>query len=83
MNRKAQGMSVNMIILIVLGLIIIGVLVFMLSGKVKQFGTSTNSCAEKQGTCVAQASECQGPIIGAMDCAKQKGENAVCCQSIG
>jgi len=78
-NKKAQGMSVTMIILIVLGLIIMGILIFMISGKVKLFGGTANSCTEKQGTCESKPEDCTGPIIGAMDCTKTKGADAVCC----
>lgn len=75
-SKKGQGLSVSMIILIVLGLIILGVLVFMIAGKVRQFGTSTNDCVEKRGECVPPA-ECGGSIIGQMDC--EEGE--ICCVS--
>ncbi len=75
-SKKAQGLSVSMIILIVLGLIIVGVLVFMLGGKVKQFGSSTNDCVEKRGTCET-ATECEGSIIGQMDCKEEQ----ICCVS--
>ncbi len=80
MNKKAQGLSINMIILIVLGLIVMGVLIFMLGGKVKMFGTSANSCTDKTGAeCVASAGECKGAVLGAFDCKESKGANAVCC----
>ncbi|MBN2112169.1 hypothetical protein JW707_03665 [Candidatus Woesearchaeota archaeon] len=82
MNRKAQGMSVNMIILIVLGLVIVGVLIFMLGGKVKQFGTSTNDCTEKKGTCVEKATDCKGAIVGTLNCPKElKKDTGYCCVS--
>ena len=80
MNKKAQGLSVSMIILIVLGLIIVGVLVYMLGGRVSQFGKSTGSCTEKKGECL-ETKDCQGAIIGALDCPEKKPklENPVCC----
>lgn len=81
-NKKAQGLSVSMIILIVLGLIIVGVLVFMLGGKVRDFGKSTNSCVEKKGTCV-EAASCNGAIVGSLNCPTERPEleNPVCCVS--
>lgn len=75
MNKKAQGLSVSFIILIVLGLVIVGILIFMIGGKVRQFGSSTNNCVEKKGTCDYTAQQCQGSIIGQMNCP----EGRVCC----
>lgn len=82
MSRKAQGMSISFIILIVLGLVIVGVLIFMIGGKVRQFGKSTGGCVEKKGTCM-DATKCEGAIVGALDCPKKEPdlENPVCCVS--
>ena len=82
MNKKAQGLSVSMIILIVLGLIIVGVLIFMIGGKVKLFGESTGSCVQKKGTCM-DASSCDGAIVGALDCPTESNEDLVCCVKYG
>jgi hypothetical protein len=53
--RKAQGMSLNVIVIAVLVLIIMVVLVVMFGSKVKFFGTSTVSCANKGAGAVCKA----------------------------
>ena len=74
-SKKGQGLSVGFIILIVLGLVIVGVMIYMIGSRVKMFGTSTSSCIEKNGQCVS-AGTCQGAIIGKMkDCA----DDQICC----
>lgn len=41
--RKAQGMSLNMVIVAVIVLVILIVLVLIFTGKIKMFGSQTNT----------------------------------------
>ena len=80
-GKKGQGLSVNFIILIVIGLIIVGIMVFMIGSRVKLFGSATGSCAEKKGSCKLPEA-CNGAIIGKMDCLKVTGnKDDICCVS--
>jgi uncharacterized membrane protein YqiK len=45
--RKAQGMSLNVIVVAVIVLIILVVLVLIFTGKVKMFGSQTTDTASK------------------------------------
>jgi hypothetical protein len=81
LGKKGQGLSVNFIILIVIGLIIVGIMVFMIGSRVKLFGSATGSCVEKKGSCILPKA-CNGAIVGKMDCPKQTGvEDSICCVS--
>ena len=47
MKNKAQGMSLNVIIIAVIVLIVLVVLVLVFSGKIKLFGSQTTSTASQ------------------------------------
>jgi len=73
MNKSAQGMSINTIILIVLGLIILVVFAFVLGGKFTDFGRTASQC---DGRCVASISECRssnGAPIPMNNCKEDSG----------
>jgi len=55
MNKKAQGLSLNTIIIAVIVLIVLVVLIVIFSGKIGQFRQGVNTCS---GTCVTTASAC-------------------------
>jgi len=55
MNKKAQGLSMNTIIIAVLVLVVLVILILIFSGKMGGFRRGINAC---DGTCVEKASDC-------------------------
>ena len=69
--RKAQGLSMNTIIVAALGLIVLIVLVLIFSGRAGWFSKSTSSCAAQGGYCSEDQSGRCGPgeiMIWSGDC---------------
>ena len=54
-HKKAQGLSLNTIIIAVLVLIVLVILVLIFSGKMGSFRRGINAC---DGKCVSSASSC-------------------------
>ena len=50
-KRKAQGMSMNVIIIAALAIIVLIILVVIMGGKFKIFGGATRSCETQGGSC--------------------------------
>jgi len=50
-NRRSQGMPVNVIIIAVLALIVLVVLTVIFTGRVRIFSSTLESCQAKQGQC--------------------------------
>jgi len=48
-DRKAQGMTINVVIIAVLALVVLIVLVLIFSGKLRIFGQSTENCGSLGG----------------------------------
>ena len=78
MSRKAD-LSVNTIIIIALGLMILVIMTVVISGRVKMFTKSADSCADKGGVCEANFATCAdkgGATVTVKEC-QDKGQ--VCC----
>jgi hypothetical protein len=81
--RKAQGLSFNVIIIAVLGIIVMIVLVMIFSGRMNILHRST-TCSAKQGVCMSpagfgQQGECPPDkpiVIMTEDCTMIGGPNA-------
>jgi hypothetical protein len=91
-SRKAQGMSLKVVIVAVIALVILIVLIFIMTGKVKLFSKTAASCESKGvgAKCIAEGEECNGPTHRfGTDCAErfEKGDldvgGPVCCVPIG
>lgn len=52
--RKAQGMSLNVIIIAVIGIAILVILLFMVVGRTRIFGGAMSSCESKGGECLPE-----------------------------
>lgn len=52
MNKKSQGLSLNMIIIAALGLIVLVIIAFIFRGESGKFVKSTN-CPARNGVCLA------------------------------
>ena len=75
-SNKAQGMSVNVIIIAALALIVFVVLAVLFTGKTKNFSQTIESCSSKGGQCLSKE-QCgdQPKISNVKDCTT----NQVCC----
>ena len=70
MNKKAQGLSINVIVIVAIALIVLVVLVAVFTGNLGKFsgsvasttGDSTKTCSEQGGNFAVQ-SDCTGKII--------------------
>lgn len=81
--KRGVELSLNTIILIVLGLIAAGILIYLLSSTAGKAKKDMNACEAKGGHCAASASECtkdeQASTFFTGGCEKQYGDDAVCC----
>lgn len=84
-GRKAQGMSLNVVIIAALALLVLVVLSIILVGRVGSTRKASEACTNQGGKCV-EAFECAGStarIVGEYDCPSDEGEPAlVCCISV-
>ncbi len=81
--KNAQGLSINTVILIALGVLILIVLAFVVGGKFKDLGTTASQC---DGRCVSSRSDCTDGVLVPMSSCRDSGEvvnNANwCCKSL-
>jgi len=84
-SRKAQGMSLNVIVIAVIVLVILVVLLVIFSGKIKFFSSTVSSCEQKGAgaSCMTEneAKSCQGPVYRTGTSCNDA--NKVCCVPIG
>jgi len=76
-NKKAQGMPVNVIIIAALALIVLVVLVVIFSGRVRIFSITLEDCEAKQGSCKTGCDPNTEAKITNVKCPKEK--SAICC----
>lgn len=75
-NLKAQGLSLQTIVISILALIVLAVIIFVFSGKMGDVKTGLDDCESKGGEC--DTINCKGPKIeNTKDC------NEYCCIPIG
>ncbi len=82
-TKKAQGMSLNTVIIAIIVLVVLVVLVMIFTGYFgKIFTPSVSSCGTQGGECVANADTCKtsfgeaGKTVYAKDCT---GTTPTCC----
>lgn len=79
---KAQGLSLNVVVIAALGIIVLVILVIIFSGKADLFGKSLTNCQEKGGTCSGSC----GPedyVIKNTNCNNDKDlTNDLCCMPL-
>ena len=49
--KKAQGISLNVIVIAAIALIVLLVIVFIFTGRIKVFGSTISSCTSQNGVC--------------------------------
>lgn len=88
-SRKAQGLSLNVIIIAVIAIVVLVILIIMLTGKTRLFGQATTNCESKGGQCYSRACDPDTEVKQfGTDCAKRykEGEQGVkgpnCCVPI-
>ncbi|TKJ17381.1 hypothetical protein CEE44_02500 [Candidatus Woesearchaeota archaeon B3_Woes] len=64
--KKAQGLSLQTIVISILALIVLAVILFVFSGKIGDVKTSLDSCTEKGGECKTPCS--YGATIKTQEC---------------
>lgn len=64
-SKKAQGLSLNMIIVAILVLIVLVIMIFIFSGKMGDFGQKAETCQAQGGEC---KKDCNGPTFRTEDC---------------
>ena len=94
MNKKAQGMSLNVIIIAALGLLVLVVLAIIFTGRTGVFVKESDKCGYQGGACVAAQTDCVGTydkvVRGACDLNgdstfhfNNDDSDGYCCLSIG
>ncbi len=79
--KKAQGLSVNIIIIAAIALVVMVIVVMIFAGKMSGFVDTSESCSSSNGQCVPSedCDEQYQKIIDA-DC---ENEDHICCLTIG
>jgi uncharacterized membrane protein YqiK len=54
-QKKAQGISINTIIIAAIALIVMVLLILIFTGNIRNFRTSAGACVNNGGTCVGEA----------------------------
>ena len=58
MSKKAQGISINVIIIAAIALLVLVVLAVIFTGRIGQFATKTADCENKGGRCAELGERC-------------------------
>ncbi|MBI4139329.1 hypothetical protein HY483_00015 [Candidatus Woesearchaeota archaeon] len=87
MHKRAQGISINVIVIAALAILVLVVLSFIFLGQARRTSTETNSCANNGGVCVVRAAgESSEQSCGdrrVLDSYSCKDSGETCCLDIG
>ena len=73
--KRAQGLSLNVIVVAVISLVVLIVLIVIFTGKIGVFGENIKECSSKGGKCI-EKNDCETyKIISTATCS----EGEVCC----
>jgi len=83
-NKKAQGLSINVIIIAALALIVLVVLATIFTGRVRIFSQTLEDCASKQGQCYPNKCPDNSALITNAKCseADRNAGKDKCCVSV-
>jgi len=84
MNKKAQGISLETIIVAIIVIVVLVILVLIFTGRMGNFVNTSNACTVRGGNCVSGTvcGDNQREVVGGI-CSKKDGEPAqVCCIGI-
>ena len=77
--KKAQGISLNVIIIAAIALLVLVILSVIFMGRMGTFGTEANDCVNKGGQCLDECGDDYPTPYTAWTCAE---EEEVCCIAI-
>lgn len=80
-SKKAQGISINTIIIAAIALIVLVVLVMIFTGRMGAWVGGVDSCINKGGECQTICTSEQTEITGT-DCEKEDSNTPKCCMSL-
>ena len=83
MNKKAQGLSLNMVIMAAIALIILVIIVAIFTGNLGKFGVGVSACSTKSGTCKESCVDGETAIIAKCPEAGQDETLIKCCVTVG
>lgn len=69
MKKRAQGLSVNVMIIVAIGIIVFLVIAILIGKNILSFGKTTTGCTQKGGICVEKPADCSakgGVLIDAV-----------------
>ncbi|HLC60951.1 MAG TPA: hypothetical protein VJJ52_05995 [Candidatus Nanoarchaeia archaeon] len=85
-NRRSQGMPVNVIIIAVLALIVLVVLTIIFTGRIRIFSSTLESCQAKQGQCeTGPFCSSNKALVTGTNCpetAQDKPNKKICCVQV-
>jgi len=83
MNKKAQGLPLNLIIIAVIVLIVLAVIIAIFVGKIRVLPTGVQSCEGRGGSCQEKSCASLGlaPILN-HDCKQREDPKDYCCIDI-
>ncbi|MBC8444231.1 hypothetical protein H8D83_01465 [Candidatus Woesearchaeota archaeon] len=81
MDKKAQGLSLNTIIIAALVLLVLVILAVIFTGRMGQWGTETNNCEKQGGICTEECGDgfTQHPIWKCYDSDNKVDPDMSCC----
>ena len=85
MSKKAQGISINVIIIAAVALLVLVILSVIFIGRLGTFSTAVGECSNKGGTCVLSGEDCPGDypqVFSDWNCPDLDEEPQKCCIKI-
>jgi hypothetical protein len=82
MDKKAQGMSINVIIIAALALLVLVVLAIIFVGRIGIFGEKTAACESVGGTCYVTCPTGTTAYTGGAKCPDADGATQRCCIAV-
>jgi len=80
-KRNAQGLSINVIIILVIGLVVLAVSIYIFTTQSGKAATSLDSCYTRGGDCKTNEVKCTGSEIRIYN-VECPNENPICCINI-
>ncbi len=77
--KKAQGMSIRIIIIAVLAIVVMLILIAIFSNKINMFSANAMNCESKGGQCLSSCSSNEIIILGTSCNFDSTPENDKCC----
>lgn len=82
MDKKSQGLSINVIIIAVIALVVLVVIIAIFTGTIGKTAKNIGSCVDKGGDCADKEGKCPDgypvPIFVSGDCEETTPKNKCC-----